>query len=214
MAVDLNRQGFKEVGQVGLRPVTSMPDLPGGVGIAQIGSSHALVLPGETRKDRHGRPLVTRHTVLALDQHRGKKCVALCLGARKVVGGIPTSEPCHAPHVPCTSDTADAARALSTLIGEHHVESVLQREHEQHVVVLLSLDAKDPDAHAAAVREYEERVSALAEAGAKYEGKKIVKAPDYTARAHLIAMWGGEPKAPEVEIVGLLSTVFRDELQS
>ncbi len=159
-----------------MQPVVAMPPLRGYVAIARIGAAMAT--------DVRGKRMIL--TVRERASYPEAKVVARCLGKR--VG--PRLVPCDC----CPEAEAEGEDGFALLRLKHPTPETLRKENEQHVFALYSEDSLSPAEYELARQTYEDRIDAL-----KASEKKPLE------RQALLAQWGGYPREPFNEPIGLLT---------
>jgi hypothetical protein len=174
----------------GLEPAISMPKIPGGFRYARIDAAFFVDV---------GQKKPLRCRVRERARYPEAKVVARCLGMR-TNGELKPCPVCHE----CAAkgeDGLDELRAKHAAGGASEHE--LRKRHEQHVFVLFSPEHLDEEAHKEAVRQFNERLTAIKECKSALE------------RQALCAEWRYDPRAPGAmpvaEIVGLLGDASWDD---
>lgn len=177
-----------------LRPVVAMPPIKGGIKVARMGAS----IETNVRGKRMRMPVRERAAYLEA------RVVARCLGMRDG----PRMMPCSI----CQECPAEGEDGLDGLRRAHPTPMQLKKAGEQHVFALYSEDLIDPDGHETKMRAYKDAMEALAACEAvpaekNADGKitRPYKAAQPLERQALVAHWGGYPREPWAEPIGLMT---------
>jgi hypothetical protein len=153
-----------------------MPPLKGGIKTARIGARMQAILKGKR----------VYLEVREAAQFPNAKKVARCLGMRDGPALVPCSI--------CQEAPVKGELGFDELRAKHPTPEQLRKSGEQHVFALWSDDLLDPEGYAAAKAAHDDQAKALAAS----KDKPL-------ERQALIAQWGGYPREPWAQPIGLLS---------